>query len=124
MRRRLKSASTVSTSRAHSTALISALGKASGAPNKLSTDALSIPGAPTVDVPGVGKTPSKTLVAIGLLLLALAIMVLAIRGVPARRKPRSAAASRPIDLGASIAATPHEPSADKPPRAEGETKPG
>jgi hypothetical protein len=94
---------------------------AGGAPNRLNTDALSIPGAPTLDVPGFGKTPSKTVVAIGLLLLALAILALAIRGAPAR-KPRTAAASRPIDLGASIAATPHEPKADKPAQAEGDGK--
>jgi hypothetical protein len=91
------------------------------APNSFSADWLSLPGAPTLDVPGFGKVASKTVVAIGLLLLALAIMILAVRGAPAR-KPRSAAAHRPIDLGAGIAATPPAAKANTPPPAEGDGK--
>jgi hypothetical protein len=66
-------------------------------------DWMSIPGAPTVDVPGVGKVPSKTLVAIGLLLLALIVLILAVRGVPGRQpkakaKPK-ASEYQPTQLG-------------------------
>ena len=75
---------------------------ADGAPNQFNADWLSIPGAPMLDVPGVGPVPSKTVVAIGLLILAIAIMMLAILGVPARGPPARPAAKeerKPLDLG-------------------------
>ena len=76
-----------------------------GAPNTFNADWLSIPGVPTIDIPGVGKVPSKTVVAIGLLLLALAVVILAVRGAPAGYK-RNATASRRRG---------GQPPADKPP---------
>jgi hypothetical protein len=65
----------------------------SAPPNALNADWLTIPGAPMLNIPGFGKVPSKTVVAVFLLILALAILILAVRGAPGPRKPPPRAGS-------------------------------
>jgi hypothetical protein len=85
---------------------------AGGAPNSIDTNALSIPSAPMLDVPMVGRVPSKVLVATALLLLAAALMALAVRGLPRRGDTdKTQEDYRSTQLGETRAAPPRVPRA-------------
>jgi hypothetical protein len=75
---------------------------ANAPPNNTNLDWLGIPGAPTLDVPGIGKTPSKDVVAVLLLILAAIVLIAATLGSTRRSTPgrrRRGARSEPLTLG-------------------------
>lgn len=80
-----------------------------GPANKANLDWLSIPGAPTLDVPGFGKTPSKDVVAVLLLILVALVLLFAATG-STRRGPagrRRGSRQEPLTLGENAEAKTH-----------------